>query len=273
MALLSDETLMAYADGELDAAAIARVEAVLARDPEARERLEIFAATGAPLKELYSKPMEEPVPPHLVALVLCGKDKAEAPVRVQTGTAQSGGWLSALSAFFAPPQWAMVGGLAGLILVVGLSGGWYLRKIADPEGNTMQGLVSLDKGQIFARGAFARALETAPSGSPVALEMEQPGFTMRAALTFKNRVQNYCRQYDVKTPDGQYAGVACRGGDGQWRLDIHVAAAPQSQSGERTVPAGGRASSEVENAVNSVIEGDALGREDEAALIRNKWRQ
>lgn len=272
MALLSDETLMAYADGELDAAARSRVEAILARDPESRQRLEIFSSTGEPLKQLYNKPMEEPVPPHLVALVLCGKETVQEPVRHIVETPRAGGWMAALTNIFAPPQWAMVGAFGSLFLVLGISGGWLLHDATQTRGDTMSGLVSLDKGQIFAKGPFKSALETAPSGMPVALETGQSGFSMRAALTFKNRLQNYCRQYDVKTPDSQYAGIACRGSDGHWRLEINMAAAPRSLSGERTQPAGGKGSTEVETAVNSVIEGDALGRDDEENLIRNKWR-
>ncbi len=135
----------------------------------------------------------------------------------------------------------------------------------------MPELVALKHGQIFARGPLKRALETAPSGTKVALGGENSAIAMEAVLTFRNRRQGFCRQYDVTTPNGDYAGIACRADDGQWRVEIHVAAAPHSDTGDKIVPAG-KAGSAVEDAVDNVIEGDALGRADEEALIRNKWR-
>ncbi len=70
MAKLTDEMLMAYADGQLNALARAKVEAVLPGDQDARRRLGVFRATGAPLAQLYAGPMAEPVPAHLKDFVL-----------------------------------------------------------------------------------------------------------------------------------------------------------------------------------------------------------
>lgn len=272
MALLTDETLMAYADGELDAAARARVETILERDQESRARLEIFTATGAPLAALYGKPMTEPVPSHLVALVLGEKKTERSFVRPAARKRRyAGNFADALRMMFAGPQWTMAFALCALILVVGAGAGWYLHNGSD---GSMQGLVSLDGGRIFAQGPFKAALETVPSGTKVTIadKKGQTVLTMRAALTFKNRQQAFCRQYDVTAPEGQYAGIACRGDDNQWRLELHTAAAPRANRSDRTVPAGASGSSDVEAAVSNVIEGDALGRTEEDALLRNKWR-
>jgi len=272
VALLTDETLMAYADGELDAAGRGRVEAVLARDPESRARLEIFTATGAPLAALYGKPMAEPVPPHLVALVLGRKEPRQSPARNAAHAGrQSASFMDALGVLFAWPQWSMVFAFAALVLTLGAGAGWYLHRASD----SMHGLVMLERGQIFALGPLQQALESAPSGASITLSAAKgadTALTMRAALTFKNRLNAYCRQYDVTTPEGPYAGIACRNNDGQWRLEIHMAAAPRSKTGNRTTPAGASGVSDVEAAVTAVIEGDALGRTDEEALIRNRWR-
>ena len=70
MANLSDETLMAFADGELAPGERARVEAALVADATGRARLEIFIVTGRSLADQFRKPLIEPVPRRLVDLVL-----------------------------------------------------------------------------------------------------------------------------------------------------------------------------------------------------------
>lgn len=94
---------------------------------------------------------------------------------------------------------------------------------------------------------------------------------METELTFRNRRQAYCRQYEVASDKDGYAGIACRSNDGRWRVEIHVAGEPDLNAGSRIAPAG-KAGSDVEAAVNRVIEGDALGRKDEEALIQNNWQ-
>lgn len=261
MAELTDETLMAYADGELDPPARADVEVALAQDPEARRRLEMFMATGAPLADLFSKPMREPVPAHLLAIIA-----EHEPVRRRRPLSALLDW-GVGRALFGGPRWAgaIAWGLPVLLLAAGI--GWHWLGTEDH----LQQLVTLEHGQIFAQGPLNATLETAPSGSDVSLGSGAAAFTMQAVLTFKNRRQDFCRQYAVRTPDSAYAGIACRGSDGRWRLDLHIAVAPHSPNRDRIVPAG-KAHETVEAAVSKLIEGDALDQNDEKALIRNGWR-
>lgn len=264
MGQLTDETLMAYADSELDAAMLADVEAALAGDARARERLKIFVATGTRLADLFDKPLREPVPAHLLALV-AGKRLA------LNGNRRGWSLAAALDRAFGKMQfaspWATAAAWSIPLVLIAAGVLWQLLK----SGNDPQELITLKQGQIFAQGPLKNALETAPSGARVSLGGETSAFTMQALLTFRNRRQAFCRQYDVATPEGDYAGIACRGDDGRWRLELHIAVAPRSLARDRVVPAG-KGSSAVEAAVGDVIEGDALGREDEEALIRNGWR-
>jgi anti-sigma factor RsiW len=62
---LSDETLMAYADGELQPIEMARVKRLLASDPELRVRLEMFRATGRGLASLFDGHINAPLPARL----------------------------------------------------------------------------------------------------------------------------------------------------------------------------------------------------------------
>jgi Putative zinc-finger len=264
VAQLTDETLMAYADGELDPATRAQVEAALADDPRARQQLEIFKATGSRLADLFNKPMREPVPADLLALLTGGKPVGN--VRRRRWRLFAMDWAP-WGVLFDGAPWVTAAAWSIPLLLLAAGIVWYLR----PAAGDLQQLVTLEQGQIFARGPLKTALETAPSGATVTLGGSTSAFTMEALLTFKNRRQNFCRQYDVSGPDSSYAGIACRGEDGRWRLELHIAVAPHSAPKDKVVPAG-KGSSAVEAAVNSVIEGDALGRDEEEALIRNGWR-
>src|SRR5262245_50400212 len=53
VSVVSDEVLMAYADGALDPAERIAVEAALHRHPEYRQKVEKYQATGAPIQALF----------------------------------------------------------------------------------------------------------------------------------------------------------------------------------------------------------------------------
>jgi anti-sigma factor RsiW len=63
----SDESLVAYLDGELDGAERQHVEAWLAADAGARDRLADLAQSADLLRSAYAEIVNEPVPDHLIA--------------------------------------------------------------------------------------------------------------------------------------------------------------------------------------------------------------
>jgi anti-sigma factor RsiW len=63
----SDETLVAYLDGELDSAERQHVEAWLAADTEARDRLAGLAQSADLVRSAYGDIVNEPVPERLIA--------------------------------------------------------------------------------------------------------------------------------------------------------------------------------------------------------------
>jgi anti-sigma factor RsiW len=66
---LSDEVLMAYADGVLDAVAAEEVEIALIRHPDYRQRVHIFRMTRHPVQRAFDDVMNEPVPERAVAIL------------------------------------------------------------------------------------------------------------------------------------------------------------------------------------------------------------
>lgn len=281
MGELSDEMLMAYADGELAPKARAAVEAQLATDAEARERLKVFEATRAPIAQLYDETLREPVPGHLLKLVLCDEPPQAAnmgtPGTVRVKKAKPNPVMAALNAvgrtFVSGPRLSVATAWSVLILAVAGGAGLYFNQTSG-HGHE---LVTLQNGQIFAAGPLQRALETVPSGKKVSLgDSPASDVTVRVVLTFKNRHKAFCRQYDAATPNGGCAGVACRTDAGRWRLDIHMANAgrprPATEEPSKRFSPASKATSSVEAAVRKVIEGDALGPAEEQALIRNNWQ-
>jgi anti-sigma factor RsiW len=98
---ISDTDLHAYVDAELSAARRAEVEAQLAADPEAAERVRAYAEQKQALRKLFDPVLDEPLPASLRAL-------AEPPRAPQTALSR---WsLQRIAAGFAI---AVVSGLLG----------------------------------------------------------------------------------------------------------------------------------------------------------------
>jgi hypothetical protein len=66
---ITDEMLIAYADGELSAAERARIDATLADDANLRERLEIFTGSAGLARDAYAEILDRPVPASLIAAI------------------------------------------------------------------------------------------------------------------------------------------------------------------------------------------------------------
>jgi hypothetical protein len=260
--LLSDETLMAYADGQLTPAEAARVERLLASGPELRARLEVFRTTGHDLSALFDDHLNAPLPPRLKRFT----------VAAQTD-------LSKIFDFGPRRRRQLPPGFAGLrlaaasaaILAAGIGIGWLTH--GSGGGIALSELVGLGDGRMIARAPLQRALDTLPSGKEAAIPLSG-GRTSKVAvqLSFVDRSQNYCRRYEIGlSPQEYYGGIACHL-SGEWKIELHAVLPPRhTQSGK--VSLAGNESRALEAATIAVMDGDALGREDEAALIEKGWKK
>lgn len=111
----SDEILVAYLDGELDASTRAEVEAWLDGDAAARERVAGLAESAQLLRAAFDAVLHEPVPERLLAAAR-GETAASvvdlAAARGKRAARRLGGrpWL----------QWATAAGIAGLLIGGGI---------------------------------------------------------------------------------------------------------------------------------------------------------
>jgi hypothetical protein len=240
---LSDEMLMAYADGELDLVARAEIEAAMARDPEVARAVERHRATAAQIRGAYDGVLAEPVPERLAALVA---GKGDAPI-VNLAARRSSRRLEAGPLRL--PAWAAMAASLAVGLFVGML---VMREPAAP-------FASVD-GALVARGELDAALDSQLASTSA------DASTVRVGFSFRNRAGDYCRTFQMQR-DASLAGLACRSGEA-WQLQV-LAAAP-AREGE-VQPAAAMPIA-VLRAVDAAIEGEPLDAAAETAARDTDWR-
>ena len=242
-----DETLMAYADGELDAAQRAEIGAAVAGDPELARRVEKHRALRADVAGAFADVIDQPMPQRLLSAANAG---------AAAGASRGGKVLQFPSRGSRPPgprwqarEWAAMA--ASVVLGVVIS--W--RVFAPAEG----GLVAANGGALVARGQLAAALDQQLASNQRREDSVQIG------LTFKARDGNFCRSFTLR--DAKTAGLACRGG-GEWQIAATAAAEiPAGQVSQ----AGSALPAAILSAVEARMAGDALDAAGEESARRGGW--
>lgn len=279
---VTDELLMAYADGALSALARKKVEAYLQANADGRRRVEIYRATGAPLSSLYGRSFSEPIPAHLKDFVLNYPLNAEKLETVPPKAARAA-WRSRFAKgarFLTAPlvQVMQAPATAGawrlaaastLGVAIGLGAGAFLHHGDAGSGD----LVALQDGRFYASGPLRDVLEKDLSGHESRIGgVRGEAVTMRASLTFKNKQNTYCREYEIATPDkGGFVGLGCRDRDGRWALEAQLPANKTAAKGGVKTAAGAD-NAALDAIVDDMIDGDALGGKQEADKIKDGWK-
>ncbi|EKF60490.1 putative transmembrane anti-sigma factor [Agrobacterium albertimagni AOL15] len=209
---ISDEMLMAFADGELAPAEQEEIEKALAEDDELAERLAVFMDTRHELAATMKPLIDVPVPaaleasltaaiatarqaqatpqtsskaaePHTIETVVPLRPRASSPSAARsTGSAISSPWGMALAASFV----GIVVGLGGFLL--GQSTG------VAPDGANL---------------ALNEALETLPSGAD--RDVPATGESLHMIASFRDAEGHLCREYERKAANAVTMAVACHG--------------------------------------------------------------
>jgi hypothetical protein len=242
---ISDETLLAYVDNELDDATRAEIDAAIASDPVLRERVEQQRSLRKLLGAAYDPVREEPAPPRRLAAAKSQRVRvvdlagARRKRRAESMPRPAWGW----------PQW----GVMAACLAAGLVAGRLLPLPGDD--------VTSSGGQVVARGDLARALSTQ-------LAAEQPaGAPVHLATSYLAKSGEYCRGFTFEKSGA--AGVACREGDA-WVLRALVQERAPARAGEPRV-----SGSPLPLPVQRVIDEQAQARLDakaEEAAMQTGWR-
>src|ERR1044072_3879416 len=184
----SDETLMAYADGELDADTRRQIETAMASDPTLAERIDKHRALRMDLGAAFGGVLDEPVPSRL----LDAANSTPAKTRSANVTdlnaaraAKSGGGKPPSS--WSWPQWSAI---AASLLIGVFAGRAELR-------NKQSDMFAANASGIVASGVLSGALDDQLSGT-------EPHDNVSIGLTFTSKSGNYCRSFAA----GPAAGFA-----------------------------------------------------------------
>lgn len=242
-----DETLMAYADGELEPAQRAEIDAVLQRDPMLARRVERHRALRAEVAGAFSPVIESPVPERLVNFARGGAAAA----------APRSGKVLQFPARAAPapgPRWrAREWAAMAASLFVGVLISWRLFAPAD------SGIVVAGKDALLARGELAKALESQLASGQGGDEPVLIG------LTFKSRDGAYCRTFTLRS--ASTSGLACRVGP-DWQVPaIDSSSMPQGQMQQ----AGSALNPAILQALGARIDGEPLDAEQEKNAQHSGW--
>lgn len=244
----SDETLMAYADDELDAATRAAVEAAIASDPELARRVARQRALRHRLRHAFDPVLTEPIPERLLASVRTAPAAADAArlVRLERRVVPRWSW----------PQW---GAIAASLAVGVLLGALLLA----PRGGAP--FVVAPGGQLEAGGWLARALtEQLASSQPAAAPVE-------IGVSFRARDGDYCRTF-VLAGRSALAGIACHGG-ATWHVVALARSEPLSAGGGTYRAAASALPPAVARTLDAVIVGEPLDAGAEKAARERGWNR
>jgi hypothetical protein len=246
MMTYSDETLMAYADGELEPAERAAIEQAMQADPAIAAAVERHRALRQDIAAAFAGILDEPVParlqppPAAPAAPVVSLDAARA-ARAAERTA-------------APPparrrwSWPEWGALAAMLMVGVLVG-----KVA-PQGG--QPAIAGNGSQVVAQGELASALDRQVGGRDAG--------AVRVGVSFAARDGQYCRSFVM----GASAGLACREG-GQWRIPVLAEGGAQAEGAYRQ--AGSDLPPAVLDAIDARIAGKPLDAAGEEAARARGW--
>ena len=154
---MDDDTLSAWVDGELDAAAGDQVQAWLQTHPEDMARVQAWAADRDALARLFGPVLHEPAPDALKATV----------------------WRRERAS---PPRWALAAAAAGLLVGGALLGGggvwqwqqqWHQQKQAELAAQLRQQLAPGTAQGWVQRAAYAHSIYVAEPRHPVEVRAQE----------------------------------------------------------------------------------------------------
>lgn len=244
---IDETTLMAYADGELDADQSAQIEQLLKRNSAAAARVAQHKALRSQLQAGLSGVLSEPVPEQLLnVLKQRGNrlhdnivDLSHARQRKNIARQWKGGEWSAIAAS----------------LIVGVLVGVYALHFSPSQ------LVSEQGGALIAKGKLENALTTQ-------LASANSNEQIQIGISFRNRSGEYCRSFAIHEAHG-LAGLACRSQD-NWQVQMLTESSSGNSGDFRQ--AGSNMPTSVLTLIEQQISGEPLDASAELAVRQSGWK-
>ncbi|MBC2744846.1 MAG: hypothetical protein HGJ93_17890 [Desulfosarcina sp.] len=257
MTKLTDEILMAYADGELEDKQADDIRKAIETDSEALKRVEMFRDSATMLQGVYDAPLQETVPERLIETVMSFKADKPAP-----------GLIERVVAFLRmPPSWKSAYAIASVTLLIGAGMGYFATHITQPDRK--------HTSMILNGGDFSLGLETTASGQ--FFTIKDRGIQLMPVATFLDKSNRYCRQYDVVTGQDKNVrisqGIACRNQSGKWLTMITINSHPSdplpADTNSGYIPAGD--DDFVDIIFSQIMASPPITLERESELIDQAW--
>ncbi|MBS0366381.1 MAG: hypothetical protein JSR67_11240 [Proteobacteria bacterium] len=242
----SDETVMAYVDGELDEADRAAVEAAMRDNADLARRVERQRALRTRLQDHFKPVLSEPIPPRLLdALAARGAPRPSGSIVALRPRARAH-W-----------SWREWGAMAASLVAGALIAPFIWRGAGSSE-------VELQQGQLLAAGTLGTALTRQLASEPSA------GAAIQIGISFPSRTDSYCRTFVLRQHDS-LAGLACHESEG-WRIMALGAVARPGTAGPyrqaaSEMPGG------IAHAVDEMIAGQTLDAAAERAARARGWQR
>jgi len=246
----SDETLMAYADGEVDADTRRQIEAAMALDPALAERVAKHRALRADLGAAFGGVLDEPIPTRLLDAANSSPTNARTATVADLNAARAAKSGGVKTRRWSWPEWTAI----AASLLIGVFAG---RSALQPAPSQM---FATTAAGIVATGALSTALDDQPGGAAMDGDVH-------IGLSFRSKGGNYCRSFAA----GTAAGFACRE-DAQWQVRALSETAPGTTGGEYRM-AGSELPPAILTAIDDVMAGEALDRGQEQAARERGWNE
>jgi anti-sigma factor RsiW len=232
---LTEEKLIAYADGEVSVEELRAIEAAL----KTRSDLRAFVEQQRALRQRFEASFsatDEAIPDSLLNTLM------------QTPVSSRWHWQQRLKSWTSRRflLWSAMPTAAAL--ACGLAIGIVL---------TPQGSFRVDHGTMLAQGALSTALDKQLAST------QQASDTVRVGISFKNKNGRYCRTFS----DASLAGVACRDLNG-WA----VAALASSPSESGAYHMASAMPDALRDTVEKMIAGEPLDAAEEMRARAKSWR-
>jgi len=245
-----DETLMAYADGEVDEAKRAEISRALEQDPELARRVERHRALRAEVAGAFANVLSRPVPERLLEAAQRGPGASTGEAATRRGTVVP--FPGRQSRPPATPwrlrEWAAM----AASLAIGAVISWKLFTPAPLESITAR------NGSLVASGPLASALDSQLASTQTGNEPVLIG------LSFVTHDNRYCRSFALSA--AATAGLACRV-DGEWQIPVTAATTPGEGLRQATSPPAA-----VMELIQARIASDALDAAGEERARHSGWR-
>ncbi len=242
----SEETLMAYADNELDAKTRAAVEEAMATDPEVARKIAQHKALRGKVHLAFNNVVREPTPQRLIdaarGVPAVRREGNVIPLRRKTPTSRA--W----------PQWAAIAASLVIGIIIGQ---------AVLRGSASSGAVTSRDGQLLANGVLARAL----SEQLASTQTDQN--PVRIGLSFKSKAGNYCRTFTLHEST-TLSGLACRDHD-DWHIQTLAQTTPTPENSAAYRQPAAEMPKSILQAVEDNISGEALDATAETAAREKNW--